>query len=150
MAEEARLESVCTPKGYREFESRSLRKNDSQPAAKAASCFRHTADASSLVDDVWRKQTRGPSGPTAVSSIFARTPREGTEIAAAPRPPESRSKSNVKNLPILPDNLLRRHTQRLVELLSERPHKRLLQELIHPDSLSPPLFKGASANIPAR
>ena len=26
MAEEARLESVCTPKGYREFESRSLRK----------------------------------------------------------------------------------------------------------------------------
>ena len=25
MAEEARLESVCTPKGYREFESRSLR-----------------------------------------------------------------------------------------------------------------------------
>ena len=27
MAEEARLESVCTPKGYREFESRSLRKD---------------------------------------------------------------------------------------------------------------------------
>ena len=27
MAEEARLESVCTPKGYREFESRSLRKS---------------------------------------------------------------------------------------------------------------------------
>ena len=26
VAEEARLESVCTPKGYREFESRSLRK----------------------------------------------------------------------------------------------------------------------------
>ena len=30
MAEEARLESVCTPKGYREFESRSLRKNPLQ------------------------------------------------------------------------------------------------------------------------
>ena len=27
MAEEARLESVYTPKAYREFESRSLRKN---------------------------------------------------------------------------------------------------------------------------
>ena len=26
MAEEARLESVCAPKAYREFESRSLRK----------------------------------------------------------------------------------------------------------------------------
>ena len=30
VAEEARLESVCTPKGYREFESRSLRKNPLQ------------------------------------------------------------------------------------------------------------------------
>ena len=35
MAEEARLESVCTPKGYREFESRSLRKDkESSPARK--------------------------------------------------------------------------------------------------------------------
>ena len=42
------------------------------------------ADESSLSDDVWRKQTLGPSGPTAVSHILARTPREGTEIAAAP------------------------------------------------------------------
>jgi hypothetical protein len=39
---------------------------------------------SSLVADVWRKQTRGPSGPTAVGHSFARTPREGTEIATAP------------------------------------------------------------------
>ena len=32
MAEEARLESVCTPKGYREFESRSLRTKECSPA----------------------------------------------------------------------------------------------------------------------
>ena len=64
--------------------SLSPQRYDSQPAAKAAGCFRHTADASSLVDDVWRKQTLGPSGPAAVNHIIARTPREGAEIAAAP------------------------------------------------------------------
>ena len=64
--------------------SLSPQRNDTQPAAIAAGCFRHTADASSLVADVWRKQTRGPSGPTAVGHSFARTPREGTEIATAP------------------------------------------------------------------
>jgi hypothetical protein len=63
--------------------SLSPQRYDSQPAAIAAGCFRHTADASSLVADVWRKQTRGPSGPTAVGHSFARTPREGTEIATA-------------------------------------------------------------------
>ena len=31
VAEEARLESVCTPKGYREFESRSFRKDCEKP-----------------------------------------------------------------------------------------------------------------------
>ena len=64
--------------------SLSPQRYDTQPAAIAAGCFRHTADTSSLVDDVWRKQTRGPSGPTAVGHRFARTPREGTEIATAP------------------------------------------------------------------
>ena len=72
-----------TGKGTMSLYFRSLRKNDSQPAAIAAGCFRHTADTSSLVADVWRKQTRGPSGPTAVRYSFARTPREGTEIATA-------------------------------------------------------------------
>ena len=65
--------------------SLSPQRNDTQPAAIAAGCFRHTADASSLVADVWRKQTRGPSGPTAVGHSFARTPREGTEMPQAQR-----------------------------------------------------------------
>ncbi len=64
--------------------SLSPQRYDSQPAAIAAGCFRHTADASSLVDDVWRKQAGGPSGPAAVNHIDARTPRKGTEIAPAP------------------------------------------------------------------
>ena len=64
--------------------SLSPQRYDTQPAAIAAGCFRHTADTSSLVDDVWRKQTSGPSGPAAVGHRFARTPREGAEIATAP------------------------------------------------------------------
>jgi len=58
-------------------------------------------------------------------------------------------KSDEKPLSILPNHLLRRHTQRLVELLPKRPDKRLLQELIHSNPLAPPLLKGASTNIPA-
>ena len=38
MAEEARLESVCTPKGYREFESRSLRKKWSTDTCRPFFC----------------------------------------------------------------------------------------------------------------
>ena len=65
--------------------SLSPQRYDSQPAAIAAGCFRHTADASSLVADVWRKQPGGPSGPTAVGHSFARTPREGAEMPQAQR-----------------------------------------------------------------
>ena len=36
------------------------------------------------MDDVWRKQAGGPSGPAAVNHLVARPPREGPEIAAAP------------------------------------------------------------------
>ena len=34
MVEEARLESVCTPKGYHEFESHPLRFNQKQPCER--------------------------------------------------------------------------------------------------------------------
>ena len=45
MAEEARLESVCTPKGYREFESRSLRK---KAGAIASAFLRRLYDTGAL------------------------------------------------------------------------------------------------------
>ena len=80
VAEEARLESVCTPKGYREFESRSLR-SQQQPSANSAGLFWYAADASSLVDDVYRN---GPNDRQVVGCcMVARPPREGTEIATA-------------------------------------------------------------------
>ena len=79
--------------------SLSPQRYDSQPAATAAGCFCHTADASALVDAVWRKQTIGPLGPTAVSQRFARTPREGTRCrkrsAAESRPRPHRTSVRI-------------------------------------------------------
>ena len=157
VAEEARLESVCTPKGYREFESRSLRNPLRGNAAQrvSAGLFWYAADG-----ELAHRTTNTETARMTVRSWaaflrrVARTPREGTEIAAASRPAgislkNHSLKSDEKPLSILPNHLLRRHTQRLVELLPKRPDKRLLQELIHSNPLAPPLLKGASTNIPA-
>ena len=53
MAEEARLESVYTPKGYHEFESRSLRKKG--PAEISAGPFWITepVEVTSLYTELW-------------------------------------------------------------------------------------------------
>ncbi len=65
--------------------SLSPRRHDSQPAANSSWLFSLTGPGGSLLTSGAgrRKQTRGPSGPAAVSDRFARTPREGTEIATA-------------------------------------------------------------------
>ena len=65
--------------------SLSPQRNDTQPAAIAAGCFRVRRPGSLLTGRRARKQTRGPSGPTAVGHSFARTPREGTEMPQAQR-----------------------------------------------------------------
>ena len=60
MAEEARLESVCTPKGYREFESRSLRK-ETEAQRVALGFFAIRPSASSLAGG--RVAKKGPAVP---------------------------------------------------------------------------------------
>ena len=57
MAEEARLESVCTPKGYREFESRSLRKS-----LDVAQLVAHLVRDQEVAGSSPVIQTRGASG----------------------------------------------------------------------------------------
>ena len=69
--------------------SLSPQNNDSQPAAIAAGCFRVRRTGSLLTGRRARKQTRGPSDPTAVSHRFARPPG-GHRDSAGPRPAESR------------------------------------------------------------
>ena len=51
MAEEARLESVCTPKGYREFESRSLRKALIDSQLLRSWLFSYAADGGAISND---------------------------------------------------------------------------------------------------
>ena len=63
MAEEARLESVCTPKGYREFESRSLRKS---------------LDVAQLVAHLVRDQEVAGSSPV------IQTPMKGLSLVSCP------------------------------------------------------------------
>ena len=54
MAEEARLESVYTPKGYHEFESRSLRKHSE--ARRIAPQQTSKEESRNLIDDVFLRK----------------------------------------------------------------------------------------------
>ena len=75
MAEEARLESVCTPKGYREFESRSLR-IQKQPSANALGFFVVPAEPSLLARGRGGKKARTTEGRGLL--LVVRTRREAT------------------------------------------------------------------------
>ena len=103
MAEEARLESVCTPKGYREFESRSLRKTmERQLVAKATGCFWFRARRKlAFVRGRNRKQTSGRQAAAAVP-LSCKAPPGGHRDSDGPRPAESR--------PFAPSNATHWHT----------------------------------------
>ena len=132
--------------------SLSPQRYDTQPAAIAAGCFRHTADTSSIVTDVWRKQTRGPSGPTAVSHSFARTPREGTEIAPAP----GRRNLALTRIPLSPSSRTATppcgHLERLFLCATGRYEIGLWRTAItssaHRTGISVRLFGGRVENLP--
>ena len=156
VAEEARLESVCTPKGYREFESRSLRNPSGKcsPARKRRAVLVCGGRGACSPDDEYRNSTNDRQVMGCIPPKGCKDPPGGHRDSGGP-PAAGISlknhslKSDEKPLSILPNHLLRRHTQRLVEFLPKRPDKRHLQELIYSNPLAAALLKGASTNIPA-